>query len=165
MIEAITIAAFVLLVAAVAIGYWWYRKNRPNHSFVGVDFGAGSVQPKRIRNLFGPFRVKKSDGTKVMFPVPQGFSHPRMDGKGTLFFGDLETGQLLKITRGGNLFEAVHGIFMEKAFADGRVQQIVASTKASGITLKHLLIGLAIVGGLVCIVIYQFAKSGGLSGV
>lgn len=165
MIEAVAIAAVILLLAAIAIGYWWYKKNRPIHSFVGVDFGAGSIQPKRIRNLFGPFRVKKGDGTKVLFPVPQGFAHPRMDGRGTLFFGDLETGQLLKLTRNGNLFEAVHGIFMEKAFADGRVQQIVASTKASGLTLKHVLIGVAIVGVLVCIVIYQFAQSGGLAGV
>ncbi len=141
----------------LALAYWWYRRNKPIHTFVGIDFGAGSVQPRRIKNLYGPFKFKRNDGTRVNFPVPQGFSIPRQDGRGTMFLGDINTGQLLVPKREGNLFDAVHGIFMELAFADGRVSQIVASTKGTGITLQHILIGLAIVAGLVMIVIYQFA--------
>lgn len=156
----ITTAVFACLVAAA--GAWWYRRNRPLHTFIGLDFGANSAQPKRIGRLYGPFKVKRNDKTVVNFPVPQGFAVSRQDGRGTMFFGDLATGQLLRPTRDVSGFEAVSGIFIEKAFADGRVQQIVASTKGTGLTLQHILIGLAVVAGLVCIVIYQFAKAGGL---
>jgi hypothetical protein len=159
------LVAVSLTITAVIMGgaYWWYRRTRPIHTFIGIDFGADSIQPRRIKNLFGPFRVKRNDGQLVYFPVPQGYANHRQDGKGTVFFGDLATGQLLKPRRDGELFEAVHGIFMEKAFADGRVEQIVASTKGHGITLQHILIAVGVVAALVIIVIYQFAKSGGIA--
>lgn len=152
------ITASLLTVLLLAIGYWWYKKNKPRHTFVGVDFGANSIQPRNIRNLFGPFRVKRSDGQKVQFPVPQGYHTPRQDGKGTLFFGDLETGQLFKLRRDGiNVVQDfVHGIFVEKALADGRVASIVAATKGGGIKLEHILVAVGIVAVLVVFNIYQY---------
>lgn len=163
-----TIVAIVLAViitaTLAAIGYWWYRKNKPIHTFIGVDFGANSVQPRRIKNLFGPFKFKRNDKTVVNFPVPQGFAVSRQDGRGTMFLGDLNTGQLFALRRnvdGEPVMDFAHGIFLEKALSDGRVQKIVESTKGiGGITLQHLMIGLAIIGVLVIVNIYQFASGG-----
>lgn len=152
-----------MTAALIGGAYWWHRRTRPIHTFIGVDFGAQSVQPRRIKNLFGPFKVKRNDGQRVNFPVPQGYAHHRQDGKGTVFFGDLATGQLLKVTREGALFEAAHGIFLEAAFADGRVQEVVASTKSSGLTLMHILIALGVGFALVIVIVYQFATGGGLA--
>lgn len=158
------IVSLLITTLIVAVGYWWYRKNRPNHTFIGIDFGANSVQPRRIKNLFGPFRVKRNDGQKVNFPVPQGYAISRQDGKGTIFLGDLQTGQLLKPTRNGELFEAVHGIFMEKAFSDGRVQQIVSSTKGGiGLKLEHIAVMVGITFMAVLVAIYMYARGGGIA--
>lgn len=158
----IVILAVSLLITAtlVILGYWWYKKNKPQHTFVGLDFGAQSVQPRKIRNLFGPFKVKRNDGQKVIFPVPQGYAVPRQDGKGTLFFGDLATGQLMKPVRNGDQMDMdfAHGIFVEKALSDGRVQLVVSSTKpATGITLQHIAIGILIIVVLLGFNIYQYA--------
>lgn len=157
----IAVISLIATAALMGLGYWWYRKNQPIHNFIGVDFGAASAQPRRIKNLFGPFKFKRADKTIVNFPVPQGYSVPRMDGKGTMFFGDLNTGQLFKPTRTaeGVVLDFAHGIFLEKALSDGRVQKIVESTKGlSGITLMHVMIGLVIIGVLTIANIIQFAQ-------
>lgn len=161
------IVSLLITALILAVGYWWYKKNKPIHSFIGVDFGANSVQPRRIKNLFGPFKVKRNDGQKVHFPIPAGFHIPRQDGKGNLFFGDLATGQLFKPRKEGDniLLDFAHGIFLEKALSDGRVGLIVSSTKGnSGIKLEHL----AILGGVtlfaVIVAIYMYARGGGLPG-
>lgn len=148
----------VLLIGALA--YWWYKRNKPMHSFIGVDFGANSVQPKRIKNLFGPFKFKRNDKSVVTFPVPQGYAVPRQDGRGTVFFGDLSTGQLFLPKRDGESvkLDFAHGIFNELALSDGRVAQIVQHTKGgAGIKMEHLLIGLVVIFGLLVFNVYQFA--------
>jgi hypothetical protein len=162
-IATILIAVLSLIATSIVlgIGYWWYKRNQPVHNFIGVDFGANSAQPRRIKNLFGPFKFKRSDKTVVNFPVPQGYSVPRMDGKGTMFFGDLNTGQLFKPMRtdDGVVLDFAHGIFLEKALSDGRVQKIVESTKGlNGITLTHIMIALVVIGVLVVGNIIQFAQ-------
>lgn len=158
------ILGFVLAALVLALGYWWYRKNKPIHSFIGVDFGAQSVQPRRIKNLFGPFRFKRNDKTIVRFPVPQGYAIPRQDGKGTLFFGDLSTGQLFKPIRDEAnriKLQFAHGIFNEYALADGRVENVVRATKGEqGITLMHLLMGIGVIVILLIFNIYQFSRAG-----
>lgn len=160
----ILIVSLLITATVAGIGYWWYRRNKPIHSFIGIDFGTGSAQPKRIKNLYGPFKVKRNDGQRVNFPVPQGFQQHRQDGKGTIFFGDLNTGQLLRPKREGNLFEAVHGIFMEHAFSDGRVQAIVAATKGSGgLKLEHVAILVGITLLAVIVSIYMYARNGGVA--
>lgn len=164
----IVVLIVTLLITALllAIGYWWYRKNKPMNTFIGVDFGANSIQPRRIKNLFGPFRVKRNDGQKVNFPVPAGYHIPRQDGKGNLFFGDLATGQLFKPTKEGDnvRLDFVHGIFMEKAFSDGRVQQIVsAMRKDNGIKLEHVAILVGITLLAVILAIYMYARNGGVA--
>lgn len=155
---AVVVTASLLTITIGAAGYWWYRKNKPRHTFIGVDFGTGSIQPRNIRNLFGPFRVKRNDGQKVMFPVPQGYHHPRQDAKGTIFFGDLNTGQLFTMKKQGEhvVQEFAHGIFNELALADGRVSSIVAATKASGIKMEHILMAVGVVAVLVVFNIYQY---------
>lgn len=163
----VLIVSLLLTATILGAGYWWYRRNLPKNTFVGIDFGADSVQPKNIKNLFGPFRVKRRDGTKVQFPVPAGFGIRRQDGKGTLFFGDLNTGQLFKPRREGDhlVVDFAHGIFNELALADGRVESIVRNTRGgAGITLQHIaaLIGVCII--LLIVVIYQYARAGGIAG-
>lgn len=170
----IVVLIVTLLITALllAIGYWWYRKNKPVHSFIGVDFGANSIQPRRIKNLFGPFKVKRNDGQKVQFPVPAGYHMPRQDGKGNLFFGDLSTGQLFKPHRepdkdgkpGNIVLDFAHGIFLEKALSDGRVGLIVSSTKGSGgIKLEHVAILVGITLLAVIVSIYMYARMGGVA--
>lgn len=165
-IPALIATVFIVGLLAV-IGYWWYKKNKPIHTFIGMDFGANSVQPRRIKNLYGPFKVKRNDGQKVNFPVPAGYHIPRQDGKGTIFFGDLATGQLFNARRdasGKVSMDFVHGIFMEKAFSDGRVQQIVAAMrKDGGIKLEHVAILVGITLLAVCAVIYMYARAGGIA--
>lgn len=152
------IIASLLTIFLLALGYWWYRKNKPRHTFIGVDFGASSIQPRNIRNLFGPFRVKRNDGQRVQFPIPQGYQHPRQDGKGTIFFGDLATGQLFNLRKKGDniIQEFAHGIFNELALADGRVASIVAATKAGGLKLEHIMMAVGVVAVLVIFNIYQY---------
>lgn len=162
----VLIVSLLITSLLLAIGYWWYRKNKPVHTFIGVDFGANSIQPRRIKNLYGPFKVKRNDGQRVNFPVPAGYHVPRQDGKGNLFFGDLATGQLFKpIKEGENVrLDFVHGIFMEKAFSDGRVQQIVsAMKKEGGIKLEHVAILVGITLLAVIVAIYMYARMGGIT--
>lgn len=166
--DVITVFVSLLVTALiVGAGYWWYKRNKPKNTFIGVDFGAGSAQPRNIRNLFGPFKVKLKDGRRVSFPVPQGYGIARQDGKGTLFFGDINTGQLFKPRREGNgvVMDFVHGIFNELALADGRVEQVVRHTRGgTGLTLQHIamLVGICII--LLIVVIYQYARAGGVAG-
>lgn len=160
------IVSLLLTALILALGYWWYKKNKPVNTFIGIDFGANSVQPRRIKNLFGPFRVKRNDGQKVNFPVPAGYHVPRQDGKGNIFFGDLSTGQLFKpIREGANLvLDFAHGIFNEKALSDGRVGLIVSSTKGnSGIKLEHVAILAGITLLAVIVSIYMYARNGGVA--
>lgn len=161
------VALFVsLLVTALilAAGWWWKKRNEPKHVFLARDLEVGSVQPKKIRNIYGPFKVKINKKV-VHFPVPTGFGQQRMDGKGLIFEGDINTGQLIKPDSTGRTYDFAHGIFLEAALADGRVQQIAASAKGgTGITLQHILIAVGIVGALVVVVIYQFARGGGIAG-
>lgn len=163
----VLIVSLLLTACILGAGFWWYKKNKPKHTFVGVDFGADTIQPKNIKNLFGPFRVKRRDGTKVQFPVPQGYASHRQDGKGTLFFGDLNTGQLFKPRRIGSdvVMDFVHGIFVELALADGRIKQIAAAQQGdTGLTLKHIMMGIGIIIALLIVVVYQYAKSAGQLG-
>lgn len=149
----------------VALGIWWKKRNEPKHVFIARDLETGSAQPRRIKNIFGPFKVKINKKV-VHFPVPHGFGAARMDGKGYIFEGDINTGQLLKPDMSGRTYDFAHGIFLEKALADGRVQQIAASAKGgTGITLQHILIAVGIVGALVIVVIYQYARAGGVAGI
>lgn len=162
----VLIVSLLITSLLLAIGYWWYRKNKPVNTFIGVDFGANSIQPRRIKNLFGPFRVKRNDGQRVNFPVPAGYHVPRQDGKGNLFFGDLATGQLFKPVKQGDniLLDFAHGIFLEKALSDGRVGLIVSSTKgASGIKLEHVAILVVITLLAVIVSIYMYARMGGIA--
>lgn len=166
--DAVTLITWILsgLMAALIIGvaWWWKKRNEPKHIFLARDLEVGSVMPKRIKNIFGPFKVKVN-GKVVHFPVPTGFGQQRMDGKGLIFEGDINTGQLIKPDSTGRTYDFAHGIFLEKALADGRVQQIAESAKGgTGITLQHILIAVAIVGALVVVVIYQYAKAGGVAG-
>jgi len=163
-LDLVTLIVTALITACLlAVGWWWKKRNEPKHIFMARDLEAGSVQPKRIRNIYGPFKVKINKKT-VHFPIPTGFGQQRMDGKGLIFEGDINTGQLIKPDASGRTYDFAHGIFLEKALADGRVQQIAASAKGgSGITLQHVLIAVAIVGVLVIVVIYQFAKAGGVA--
>lgn len=155
-----------LLITALLLGvaWWWKKRNEPKHVFIARDLETGSAQPKRIKNIFGPFKVKINKQL-IHFPVPHGFGAQRMDGKGLIFEGDIRTGQLIKPNSDGRSYDFAHGIFLEKALADGRVQQIAASAKGgTGITLQHILIAISIVGILVVVVIYQFARNGGIAG-
>jgi hypothetical protein len=173
----------LLTILIGGLAYWWYKKNLPIHNFIGWDFGANSAQPRRIKRLFGSFRFVRSDKSVVRFPVPEGYATPRQDGKGTMFFGDLNTGQLFKITRSRRIekvsesgdptlqaeaaqwemprLDFAHGIFSEKALSDGRVQAVVQGTrKDKGVKLEHILIVCCIIMGLIGIVIYQFSRAG-----
>jgi hypothetical protein len=159
----IAYAMLSLIGAAIIMGlaYWWYRKNKPMHTFIGVDLGAQSALPKRIKNLYGPFKVKRNDKTVVHFPVPQGYSIPRQDGRGTIFFGDLGTGQLFRPTRSGDTLDMdfANGLFVEKALSDGRVQLIASSTRGkAGFKLEHLAIMVGICMIMLVIIVYQYAS-------
>lgn len=145
---------------AGATVYVAWRQVRPRHVFIARDLNLGTAQPYRLKTLTGQFKMKRRDGKQVIFPIPEGFAQPRIDGKGIMVEGDLNTGQLLKPAKMGK-FLASHGVFLSAALGDGRIDTLVRSTKGSGLTLKHVMIGLAIVGGLVIIVIYQFAKGHG----
>lgn len=165
--DATTIITWVLsgLVAAFIIGvaYWWKKRHEPKHIFLARDLEVGSVQPKRIKNIFGPFKVKINKKV-VHFPVPTGFGQQRMDGKGLIFEGDINTGQLIKPDSSGHSYDFAHGIFLEKALADGRVQQIAASTKGStGFKLEHvgMLVGVCII--LLIVVVYLYSQAGGIA--
>lgn len=156
--------SLLLTAAILGVAYWWKRRNEPKHVFLARDLEVGSVQPKKIKNIYGPFKVKINKKV-VHFPVPTGFGQQRMDGKGLIFEGDINTGQLIKPDSSGRTYDFAHGIFLEKALADGRVQQIAASAKGgTGITLQHILMAVAVVGALVVVVIYQYARSGGIAG-
>lgn len=154
--------AIVAVAGMCAIAYLLWRQIRPRHLFLARDTQFGTIQPYKLQpsQLQGTFTVKRRDGKRVSFPMVRDFAQHRLDGKGVVIEGDLNTGQLIRPVKSG-AFEGSHGIFNAAALADGRVDLLVRSTKASGITLQHILIGLAIVGGLVCIVIYQFAKGAG----
>lgn len=162
------ILALSLLLSApiIGVGYWWYKKNRPIHTLNLWDFGTGTVQPRRIRNIHGPFHVKIGKGQKMLIPVPEGYSCPRQDGKGIMFHADQSTGQLFKPMRGNDVgvnFNFASGLYTELALADGRERKAAEATNGGqGITLMHILVALGVVAALVCIVIYQFAKSGGI---
>lgn len=155
-----------LLITALLLGvaYWWKKRNEPKHVFIARDLETGSAQPRRIKNIFGPFKVKINKKV-VHFPVPHGFGAARMDGKGFIFEGDVNTGQLLKPDASGRTYDFAHGIFLENALADGRVNQIAASAKGgTGLTLQHIMIVLGIIVALLVVVIYQYAKAGGVAG-
>lgn len=155
--------SLLITAALLGVGYWWKRRNEPKHVFIARDLEANSAQPRRIKNIFGPFKVK-INGKIIHFPVPHGFGAARMDGKGFIFEGDVRTGQLLKPDVTGRTYDFAHGIFLEKALADGRVDQIAASAKGGpGLTLKHVMIVLGIIVGLLVVVIYQYARSGGIA--
>lgn len=147
-------------------GVWWYRKNRPLHSLLLWDFGTGSVQPRKVRNIRGPFHVKLPNKSKVEIPVPEGYASPRQDGRGLIFNADMNTGQLFKPWRGNDEavnFSFASGAYNELALADGREKRAAEATNGgAGVTLQHILIAVGVVAGLVCIVIYQFAKAGGI---
>lgn len=148
----------------VGLGFWWKRHNEPKHVFLARDLEVGSVQPRKIKNIYGPFKVKINKKV-VLFPAPAGFGQQRMDGKGLIFEGDINTGQLIRPKPDGKTYDFANGIFVELALADGRVAQIAASAKGgSGITLQHILIAVGIVGALVVVVIYQYARAGGVTG-
>ncbi len=157
----LVIVACVLAALMGLTMYAAWRQLRPKHVFVARDFNLGSVQPYRLKTLSGSFKVKRRDGKQVNFPIVPGYAQPRIDGKGVFVEGDLNTGQLIRPTMNPGVFEGSHGIYNAAALADGRVDLLVRSTKGSGLTLKHVMIALAVVGGLVCVVIYQFAKGHG----
>jgi hypothetical protein len=157
-IVVLTVLGLLGTALVLALAYWWYRKNKPIHTFIGVDFGTGTVQPRRIKNLFGPFKFKRNDGQKVMFPVPQGFEMPRQDAKGTVFFGDMNTGLLFKPINDLGQIQAVHGIYNELALANGRIKQIVSNTQGVGVKLEHILMAIGVVVLLLIFNIYQYAK-------
>lgn len=157
----VLIVSLLITALLIAVGVWWKKRNEPKHVFLARDLEVGSVQPKRIKNIYGPFKVKINKKV-IHFPAPGGFGQQRMDGKGIIFEGDINTGQLIKPDAEGRTYDFAHGIFLEKALSDGRVQLITSSSKGvGGITLQHILIAVAIVGVLVVVVIYQFAKGHG----
>lgn len=153
------------LAAALLVGLavWWKKRNEPKHIFLARDLEVGSVMPKRIKNIYGPFKVKVNRKV-IHFPVPAGFGQQRMDGKGLIFEGDINTGQLIRPDSTGHTYDFAHGIFVEKALADGRVLQIASHTKGnSGFKLEHvgILVGVCII--LLIVVIYQYARFGGVA--
>jgi hypothetical protein len=155
----VLVVSGLITAALLAVGVWWKKRNEPKHVFLARDLEVGSVQPKRIKNIYGPFKVKINKKV-IHFPVPTGFGQQRMDGKGLIFEGDINTGQLIKPDAEGRSYDFAHGIFLEKALSDGRVQQITASSKGiGGVTLQHVLIAVGVVGILVVVVIYQFARA------
>jgi len=155
------IIASCLTVLTLVVWYLLWRQTRPRHIFNAWDFASGTVQPYVRRTLTGTIKVPGPDGKKVPFTPQAGMELHRRDGKGIVLNGDLNTGRLFRPTLSGTM-EGIHPIFHEYALADGRVESVVRATTAGGITLKHILIGLCIVGGLVIVVIYQFAKNGGM---
>lgn len=160
---AIAIVSTTAVVALMFVGWFTHRHFRPRHIFNAWDFSVPSIQPHVLRTMTGTIKVPGPNGKKVPFQPQAGFAVPRRDGKGFVFNGDLATGKLFKPGLDSEKpMEGIHPIFAEYALADGRVEAIVRSTTGGGITLKHILIGLCIVGGLVIIVIYQFAKNGGM---
>lgn len=156
----IAIVSTALVIVTCIVWYLLWRQTRPRHIFLAYDFATSTVQPFVRRTLTGTIKVPGPEGKKVPFAPVQGMEMHRRDGKGLVLMGDLATGRLFRPNL-PNATEGIHPIFHELALADGRVQQIAAAARGDGLTLKHVLIGLAIVGGLVVVVIYQFAKAGG----
>lgn len=152
----ITVTAILLLFG---VGLWiMVQRGRPKHTFIAWDPGMRSAQPYKRKTQKGRIRVKGADGKLVMFPMQPEFVLNRQDGKGTVVWGDMSTGRLMRPQQDGT-WVAMDGIFSEAALADGRVESLARATRGTGLTLQHIMWGLAIVGGLVCIVIYQFAKA------
>lgn len=150
-------AAFVLLVGAGA--YWYVHSQRPRHLFYAIDFGQETIQPYIRKTLKGNLSIPGPQGKKVQFPVDTNWSLNRQDGKGSVMFGDVATGQLVKPTPDGKWL-SMDGIFLEAALVDGRVESLARSTNAGMLELKHILYAVLGVGALIILVVYQFAKGG-----
>src|SRR5687768_5555272 len=100
----IIVVSLLLTALILGVAFWWKKRNEPKHVFIARDLETGSAQPKRIKNIFGPFRVRINKQV-IHFPVPHGFGAARMDGKGFIFEGDIRTGQLLKPDTTGRSYD------------------------------------------------------------
>lgn len=155
-----TILGLTVLIVLVGIGVVWLLRGQKN-LFIAYDPDTGSMQPMRRRTMSGAIRLKRKDGKRVRVPMQPEFARPRIDGKGSVLVGNIRTGQAMMPQPDGK-WVSLDGIYLELAYADDSVQKIRSGTQGGIDLLKMALYGIGTILALLVVVIYQFAKGGGL---
>jgi hypothetical protein len=157
----IIVAMVILALAVVAVGVAFVLRGQKN-LFIAYDPDTGSVQPKRRRTMSGSIRFKRPDGRKVRVEMHPEYARPRMDGKGSVLVANIKTGQAMMPTSDGS-WVSLDGIYLELAYVDDRIHAIRSGTGGGMDLLKLALWGIGVIIALLIVVVYQFAKAGGIS--
>lgn len=157
----VVLVAVIVLVQAVLIAVFWLVSGQKN-LFIAYDPDTGGLQPKRRRTLSGAIRLKRKDGKMVRIPMQPEFARPRFDGKGSVLVANIKTGQPMMPLSDGR-WVSMDGIYLELAYADDTIAKIRSGTRGKYDALKILMWMAGINLALLVVVVYQFAKAGGVS--